>query len=81
MKLFVTDYDGTLYTEESSMKKNISALKKLQKNEFLVIISTGRSYISIKNQIETYNIPYDYVTCADGSITYDKSGKIINIYA
>ena len=81
MKLFVTDYDGTLYTDDKSMKKNIRALKKLRKNDFLIVISTGRSYVSIKNQIEMYNIPYDYVSCADGSITYDKSGKIVQMFS
>ena len=80
MKLFVADYDGTLYTENDSMKKNIQAIKKLKRNGFLFVISTGRSYVSIKNQINMYNIPYDYVTCADGSITYDKSGKIVNMF-
>lgn len=80
MKLFVTDYDGTLYTEDKAMKKNITALKKLRKKDFLIVISTGRSYISIKNQIEMYDIPYDYISCADGSITYDKTGKIINMF-
>ena len=31
MKLFVTDYDGTLFTSESEIKKTINKLKKLQR--------------------------------------------------
>ena len=33
MKLFVTDYDDTLYTNDISIKKNIEEINKLRKNE------------------------------------------------
>ena len=79
MKLFFTDYDGTLYVDDISIKENIKMLKKLQDNNIKVIISTGRSYPSIKNQVDIYNIPYDYLSCADGSIIYDNNGNIINL--
>ena len=55
-------------------------LKKLHNNNFLIIISTGRSYPSIKNQINLYNIYYDYLSCADGSIIYDNKGNIVSLY-
>lgn len=77
MKLFVTDYDDTLYTNDTSIKENIKKLKLLRDNNFYIVISTGRSYPSIKTQINLYQIPYDYLTCADGSIIYDNKGKII----
>lgn len=80
MKLFITDYDGTLFTSEESIKKNILKLKELQKNDFIIVISTGRSYPSIKEQIKMYNIPYDYLTCADGSVTFDNKGNLVNCY-
>lgn len=80
MNLFITDYDGTLFNNEQELKDNIKMLKKLQNNNFLVIISTGRSYPSIKNQVDIYSIPYDYLSCADGSIIYDNKGNIINLY-
>lgn len=80
MKLFVTDYDGTLYKDDVSLKENISMLKKLQNNNIKIMISTGRSYPSIKNQVDINNIPYDYLSCADGSILYDHEGKILVMY-
>lgn len=80
MKLFITDYDGTLFNSENEIKENNKMLKKLQNNDFLIIISTGRSYPSIKNQVNLYNIPYDYLSCADGSIIYDNKGNIISLY-
>ena len=73
MKAFVTDYDGTLFTSDKEMKLTIKKLKKLKEKDFIIIIATGRSYPSIKNQVNTYNIPYDYLVCADGSIIYNKN--------
>ena len=80
MKLFITDYDGTLYTSDDVIKTNIKYLKKLQEKGFYIVISTGRSYPSIKEQINLYQIPYDYLCCADGSIIYDNKNKVINKY-
>ena len=77
MKLFVTDYDDTLYTSDQSIIKNIEMFNKLKEHNFLIMISTGRSYPSIKKQINTYNIIYDFISCADGSIIYDKNKNII----
>ena len=80
MKLFITDYDGTLYINDKQIKENITMLKKLKKNDFKIVISTGRSYPSIKNQVDIYNIPYDFLSCADGSIIYDNNGNIMSLY-
>lgn len=80
MKLFVTDYDGTLFTDEVSIKENIKYLKELQKKNTKIVIDTGRSYPSIMIQLKLYNIPYDYIICADGSILYDNNGNVIKLY-
>ena len=80
MKLFVTDYDNTLYIDEESMKINIEKLKELKKNDYIIVISTGRSIPSIKEKIREYNISFDYVNCADGSIIYDKNFKLIKSF-
>ena len=80
MKLFVTDYDGTLFTDEVSIKENIEMLKKLQENNTKIIIATGRSYPSIMNQLSKYPIPYDYIIAADGSVIYDTLGNVLKLY-
>lgn len=80
MKLLVMDYDGTLFINEDDLKVNISYLKKWKKQNNLIMISTGRSYHSIKNQVDINHIPYDYLSCADGSIIYDKDGNILEMY-
>ena len=77
MKLFVTDYDGTLFVNEKQIKNTVKKLKKLREKDFIIAIATGRSITSITNQTIIYNIPYDYIICADGSVTYDNKGKVI----
>ena len=77
MKLFVTDYDDTLYTDNQSIVKNIQKIKELQKHQFIIVIATGRSYPSIKKEVVEKKIPYDYLSCADGSVIYDKNDEIV----
>ena len=80
LKLFVTDYDNTLYINEETMEENINKLKELKQSNYYIVISTGRSIPSIKEKIEQYNIPFDYLTCADGSIIYNKNYELIKFY-
>ena len=80
MKLFVTDYDDTLYLDDESIKETNKLLKKLKENDFLVVIATGRSFPSIHNQVLLHNIDYDYLICADGSIIYNNKKTIETMY-
>ena len=80
MKLFVTDYDNTLYIDSESIEKNVKKLQELQENNFYIVISTGRSLPSIKEKIKEHNIPFDFLTCADGSIIYDKNYNLLKFY-
>ncbi len=80
MKLFATDYDGTLYVDDKKMKSTVKKLKKLKKKDFIIVIATGRGYPSIKNQTIIHNIPFDYITCSDGSVIYNNEGIIKKKY-
>lgn len=79
MKLFISDYDGTLYTDDKKIKKTNKLLKKLKEKDFLIVIATGRSYPSIHNQTIIHQIPYDYLICSDGSVIYDNKDSIIKM--
>ena len=80
MKLFVTDYDGTLFIDEINLAINRKKLLELHKLGFIITISTGRSFKSIRKQLEEHNLYYDYIHCADGSIIYDNKDNLINFF-
>lgn len=80
MKLFVTDYDGTLFIDEINLNINRKKLLELHKLGYIIVISTGRSFESIKKQVEKYNIYYDYLNCADGASIYDKNDNLLAFF-
>lgn len=77
MKLFVTDYDNTLYVNDTELEEAKKEIDRIRKKNIKVAISTGRSVRSIKNEIIKHNIPFDYLSCADGSLIYDSNYKLL----
>lgn len=76
MKLLVSDYDGTLKSDLKNLSININAIKKFMNNNKFMI-STGRGYESIKKEIDKYKIPYDYLTCNDGSVIFNNNNELL----
>lgn len=79
MKLLVTDYDGTMYYEKQDLKtlrENIEALKQFKKQN-MVVIATGRPFTSIKKEIDTYDIPYNYIISSNGACLFDQNDSPI----
>lgn len=80
MKLLVSDFDGTFYLDDNSIKKNIEKINNWLDDGNLFMLSSGRSFTSLKKMAKKYNINYDYLSCCDGSILYDKFDNIIVKY-
>lgn len=76
MKFFVTDLDGTLLDEIDGMSKyNEDALWRMKEAGYEIVIASGRPYHSIK---ELGLLKFDpYVISLNGSLVYDKTGKVI----
>lgn len=79
MNLLVSDYDQTVSTDDLSIRFNIKKINEFRKNGNLFMLSTGREYLSIKNEVKKWNIKYDYLSCADGTTMYDRDDKLIFI--
>ena len=82
MKMLVCDYDGTLNINDDllfkiDLKLNIKAIKEFRREGNIFVISTARGYKSIKEEINKYKIPYDYVTCTNGSVIFDNRNNLI----
>ena len=80
MKLLVCDFDGTYFTNDKSIIKNNYYINKWINDGNLFMISSGRSYKSLKKMTDLYNIKYNYLSCCDGSILYDNKENIIIKY-
>ena len=74
--MIVSDYDETLYKNVYGLKRNIQAIKKFQKDGNIFVLSTARPYHSIKEEIDKYNIPFDYLSCSDGTQIFSSSKYI-----
>src|SRR5690554_7216108 len=79
-KMFVFDYDGTYYRDESELRDNIQMMEKVRKQGHLLVIATGRSYQSFIKEVEKYNIKYDYSILATGALLLDKDDHILSTY-
>ena len=82
MKMLISDYDGTLNKNEDyilkiDLKLNIDAIKEFRRKGNIFVISTTRSYDSIKEEIYKYKIPYDFLTCNNGSVIFDYKDNVI----
>lgn len=77
MKLFVSDYDMTLYINEHIDEKVLEAIKRWRENKNIFVIATGRNKFSIFEQIEKYNIGFDYLIANNGALIFDNERKII----
>ena len=77
MELIVSDFDGTYLVSEDKLIENNKRIHEFRKNKNLFMLSSGRSYASLKEMTLKYNIEYDFLSCCDGSILYDNKGNII----
>ncbi|HOE05568.1 MAG TPA: HAD family hydrolase [Bacteroidales bacterium] len=67
IKMFVTDYDGTLAACNGRVSKfNTDALKLLGKHNIVRVIATGRSLFSL-SQVIDYDFPVDYLVFSSGA--------------
>lgn len=79
-KIIISDYDNTLYTDETNLLKNIEKIKEFRQKGNLFVIATGRSYQSLKVKIDEYSIPFDYIILSHGTVILNKDKKLILSY-
>lgn len=71
MKILVTDFDKTFFTDE--YEKNIRLVNEFVKKGNIFIIATGRPIYLLKSDMEKYEIAYKYLICNDGAVIFDNS--------
>lgn len=79
-KVLVVDYDRTLFINNDDMLNNINSVNKFRENGNIFIIATGRTYNSLKREIDKYNIEYDYLILNHGSLVIKKDKSTLFHY-
>ena len=77
MKLLSSDYDKTLNTFDYDLMFNMVAIERFMREGNVFLLNTGRSYKSIKREIDKHRIKYDYLGCCDGNLLLRKNDDII----
>ncbi len=75
MKILVSDFDKTFFTEE--YEQNIELVNRFISEGNIFIIATGRPIYLLKPDIDKHNINYHYLICNDGAVIFDKADKKI----
>ena len=79
-KILFSDYDNTLYKNDESIKNNVKYINKFVKVGNMFSIASGRSYIDIKDELNRYNIPFNYLILNHGATILDNNLNIIKYY-
>ncbi len=77
MKIVVSDYDRTFYTEEETLKENKKAVNMFRKQGNIFVFATGRSYRDFKKEVSRYQLEYDYVILNHGALILDQHDQIL----
>lgn len=76
--LLASDFDGTVFvSNKTDFISNIKAINEFRSKGNIFVIITGRGIKSIKEEIEKYNIYYDYLICENGAMIFDYKDNLI----
>ena len=79
IKMVVTDIDGTIYTPETGITKNVKdCIQNLVKNDIQVVIATGRTYSSAKHVADMLGIKCPLI-CYQGGLVNSYEGEILDV--
>ena len=75
MKILISDFDKTFYTE--NYDNNIKLINEFVTAGNKFVIATGRPLYFLEPSIEGKNINYYNLICSDGTVIFDKNNKIL----
>lgn len=67
MKLLISDFDGTLYQNNTIEDHTLLKIEKWQKEGNYFIVATGRDYSSIMEKIKIHDISPDFIIGNNGA--------------
>lgn len=80
MKIFASDYDGTIKIDNKVSERNLDALKMWKEKGNLFGIVTGRSFESILQEQSVYGYDLDFLICNNGGVIFDQKGELLKSF-
>ncbi|WP_028331013.1 HAD family hydrolase [Brachyspira alvinipulli] len=77
MKLFVSDYDMTIYIHEKIDDSVFDAVKKWREAGNIFAIATGRNKFSIFEHIDRHGLEFDYLIANNGALVFNGKRETI----
>lgn len=78
MKIFATDFDGTLNKNGRLKNKDIKKINDFRRIGHKFGIVTGRPVKSLLHEVRKQNIPYDFIVGINGGIVIDQENREIH---
>lgn len=72
MKVFASDYDGTLFKNKEITDYDLEMIDKFRDAGNKFGIATGRTIDSISVELEKYNIPFDFLVGINGGVVLNE---------
>ena len=72
-KIVVSDYDNTFYRSDDDIYTNKQAVEEFMRKNNIFVLATGRSYLSIMDEIKKYYLEYQYLVFCHGDVILKKS--------
>lgn len=79
-KIFASDYDGTLYLNETVSRTDLQAINDLRSQGHLFGLCSGRHLDSLLEEVDRFNIPFDFLVGNNGSAIMNQSKEILKIH-
>ena len=76
-RVAVTDYDGTLCLEGCVGDDTIAAIERWRRAGNVFGIATGRDLSLITHATNRWDIPFDFLICANGAAIYDSALNVL----
>ena len=77
MKVAASDYDGTLFLQETICKEIIVAIRNWRDAGGKFGVVTGRDFGMLVPQLQYYQIVFDFAVCNNGGIIFDQAGSVL----
>jgi len=75
MKIIVSDFDGTLFSEE--YENNLEAINRFVDAGNMFIIATGRAMNYLAEDLSMVDLNCEYYICNDGAVIFDRYFNVI----